>query len=54
MTKLRAMVVNDDAKDSSGSIYVLLAEDDELNQKVTLIMIKRLGYKAERWLMVRK
>ena len=47
MTKLRAMVVSDDSKDSSGPIYVLLAEDDELNQKVTLIMLKRLGYRAD-------
>ena len=47
MTKLRAMVVNDDSQDSSGSIQVLLAEDDELNRKVALIMLKRLGYKAD-------
>ena len=47
MTKLRAMVVNGDAKDSFSSIYVLLAEDDKLNRKVTLIMLKRLGYRAD-------
>ena len=28
-------------------MHVLLAEDDELNRKVTLIMLKRLGYKAD-------
>ncbi len=26
---------------------ILLAEDDELNRKVTLLMLKRLGYKAD-------
>ena len=47
MTKLRAMVVSDDSKDSFGPIHILLAEDDELNQKVTLIMLTRLGYRAD-------
>jgi CheY-like chemotaxis protein len=47
MTKLRAMRVKDDSKDSFDSVRVLLAEDEELNRKVALTMLKRLGYNAD-------
>ena len=33
--------------DSYSSLNVLLAEDDPANQRVTLIMLKRLGYNAD-------
>jgi CheY-like chemotaxis protein len=36
--------------EDSGSIahlHILLAEDDAMNRKVTLLMLSRLGYKAE-------
>jgi CheY-like chemotaxis protein len=35
------------AKYSISPQHILLAEDDKLNQKVTLLMLKRLGYKAD-------
>jgi CheY-like chemotaxis protein len=34
-------------KYSASPLRILLAEDDELNRKVTLLMIERLGYKAD-------